>query len=223
MAQARTRGLDGPQSMGLAMELTAVFETWHLGDGNYPPLHKGQLVKLSFELEPSSLSKSSGTAARFEQIKDAEYKFVGTVLKVYSDPPDGQMIVIQAGGFRFYVSFYPKGTVSLQENESVQGHGRLLLDHYLWVEFLSTYPDHPDLFYSLRVARIRSVRIPDSFISRGETVVSGPASLTEEEYSTSSIEEVDRMQDVEGNWRFYLVDFETADVESAKIPLTFRS
>jgi hypothetical protein len=205
------------------MELTAVFETWHLGDGNYPRLHKGQLVKLSFELEPSSLSKSSATVRKFEQIKDAEYKFTGSVLKIYRDPPNAEIVVIQAGDFRFYVTLHPKGTLSLQENEGVQGHGRLLLDHYLWVEFLSTYPDHPDLFYPLRVATIRLVKIPDSFISRSESVVSGPASLTEEEYSTSSVEEVDRMQDVEGNWRFYLVDFETADVESAKIPVTFRS
>ena len=33
------------------MDIVAVFQTWHIGDGNYPPLEKEQLVNLSFELE----------------------------------------------------------------------------------------------------------------------------------------------------------------------------
>ena len=47
--------------------------------------------------------------------------------------------------------------------------GTLLLDHYidhyLQVEYLDTYPDPPDLFYSLRVTRIRKVAVPER--SRG--------------------------------------------------------
>jgi hypothetical protein len=64
------------------VQLTAVFETWHIGDGNYPPLRKGQLVNLSFELEPHSLSKSTFLKdSKFEQIKDADYSFAGMVLR----------------------------------------------------------------------------------------------------------------------------------------------
>jgi hypothetical protein len=208
------------------MKLTAVFETWHIGDGNYPPLHKGQLVNLSFELEPNSLSKvSSVVPSRLEQVKDAEYTFAGPVLKVYSDPPDGQIAVVQAGDFRFYLNSFPKGIASPKENDYLVGHGRLLLDHYLWVEFLSEYSDPPDLFFTLRVVRIRSVTIPEPFISRTEKSVSGPASLKYEDYSSAEIEEVERMNESgsDRNWRFYLVDFDSSDVGAASVPPTFRT
>ncbi|HWS53171.1 MAG TPA: hypothetical protein VN228_03560 [Pyrinomonadaceae bacterium] len=45
------------------MNLTAIFESWHVGDGNYPPLRKGQLVNLSFELEPRGVGEASDADA----------------------------------------------------------------------------------------------------------------------------------------------------------------
>jgi hypothetical protein len=205
------------------VQLTAVFETWHIGDGNYPPLRKGQLVNLSFELEPHSLSKSTSLKdSKFEQIKDAEYSFAGTVLKVYSDPPSGRIVVVQAGDFRFYMNSFPPGT-ALSEGDACEGYGRLLLDHYIWVEFLASYDDPPNLFYPLRLTRIRSVKIPDSFISRSERGMSGPASLSPDVYSTTAIAEVERMENVDEDWLFYLVDFDDSTVGAARIPLTFLS
>lgn len=205
------------------MQLTAIFETWHLGDGNYPPLHKGQLVNLSFEFEPYSLSKSAvTTTSKFEQIHDAEYSFSGTVLKVYDDPPKGKLVVVQADGFRFYINSFPTKSPLLKEGDRCEGIGRLLLDHYIWVEFLSNYADPPDLFYSLRLTSIRAVKIPDSFASRTENAQSGPASLGRDEYSDDDIKEVERMDSHE-DWYFYLLAFDDSDVGTAKIPLTFRS
>jgi hypothetical protein len=68
------------------MELFAVFETWHLGDGNYPPLKKGQLVNLSFEVDPEELTLSNGDAfAEFQHLRQARYQFAGTVLRVYAN------------------------------------------------------------------------------------------------------------------------------------------
>lgn|SRR5579864_521497 len=205
------------------MRLTAVFETWHIGDGNYPPLHKGRLVNLSFELEPHSLSKCSIPQNSLKQIHDAEYKFSGVVMKAYSDPPSGKIVVIEAGNFRFFVHSSKRDEFRFNEGDSVEGGGKLLLDHYIWVEFLSRYPDHPDLFYRLRVTRIRSVKIPESFISRTEKGMSGPASLTKEEYSAAEIQEIESMESSGGDWRFYLVDFDSSDLGTAPIPRTFRS
>jgi len=206
------------------VQLTAVFETWHIGDGNYPPLRRGQLVNLSFELEPHSLSKSTFLKdSKFEQIKDAEYSFAGMVLRVYSDPPSGWIVVVQAGDFRFYMNSFPPGTASLGQGDACEGYGRLLLDHYIWVEFLDSYDDPPNLFYPLRLTRIRSVKIPDSFISRSEKGMSGPTSLSPDVYPTSAIAEVERMENVEENWLFYVVDFDDSTVGAAGIPLTFRS
>ena len=205
------------------MRLTAVFETWHLGDGNYPPLHVGQLVNLSFELEPLSVSKAPISENRLKQIHDAEYEFAGIVMKVYSDPPSEKIIVIQAGEFRFYVDSPNQDGFSFNEGDGIEGRGKLLLDHYIWVEFLSSYRDHPDLFYRLRVTRIRSVKIPESFISRSEKGITVPTSFGLEEYSAATIREIESMEDAEADWLFYLVDFDSSDIEPVEIPRTFRS
>lgn len=205
------------------MRFTAVFETWHIGDGNYPPLHKGQLVNLSFELEPHSLSTNSISENSFKQIHDAEYEFVGIVMKVYSDPPSGEIVVIEADDFRFFVYTSKRDKFSFKDGDSIEGRGKLLLDHYIWVEFLSRYRDHPDLFYRLRVTKIRSVKIPQSFISRGEKSMAGPTSLSREEYTGAAIREIERMDDGEGDWLFYLVDFDSSDIGPVEIPRTFRS
>jgi hypothetical protein len=111
------------------VELTTIFETWHIPDGNYPPLHRGQLVSLSFEFQPYVLSKSfSPRDGRFEHIKDAEYSFAGKVLKVYGDSSSSLIVVIQAGDFRFYINFFPKDMPPLKEGDSCEGHGSLMLD-----------------------------------------------------------------------------------------------
>lgn len=44
------------------MQVTAIFESWHIGDGNDPPLTRGALVRLSFELEPASPAPHTGPA-----------------------------------------------------------------------------------------------------------------------------------------------------------------
>jgi hypothetical protein len=166
---------------------------------------------------------SSPKHGKFEQIKDADYSFAGTVLKAYDDPPSGQIVVIKAGDFRFYMNSFPPETTRLREGDWCEGYGRLLLDFYIWVEFLSSYQDPPDIFYPLRVSRIRLVKIPQTFISRMEKVVSGPASLSHEEYPTSSISEIKGMEGTDEDWLFYLVDFDDSDIGSATIPMTFRS
>jgi hypothetical protein len=39
------------------LQLTAIFEAWHFGDGNYQPRDKNRLVNLSFEVEEDVFSK----------------------------------------------------------------------------------------------------------------------------------------------------------------------
>ena len=72
------------------MKLTAIFEEWHLGDGNYPPLNKGQLVNLSFEIQPTKIEITDGGlhTEEFSHIEEAPYQFCGRVLKVYDDLGD---------------------------------------------------------------------------------------------------------------------------------------
>jgi hypothetical protein len=207
------------------LQLTAIFETWHIPDGNYPPLHTGQLVNLSFEVMPLTLSKRSWlrkSKSQFEQVKDAEYKFAGQVLKVYRDPPKSQIVVVQAGDFRFYMHSFPKDRPLLKKGDRCEGVGRLLLDRYIWVEYLAKYEDPPDLFYGLKVSRIRRVRIPDSFIHRTAKGQSGPTSLRADDYSDSEVQEVQSMDGPDDGWSFDLVTFDDSDVGEGKISRTFR-
>src|SRR5262245_45494215 len=90
------------------MQLTAVFESWHIGDENYPPLRRGQLVRLAFELELDgqvTVAKSD-RSEEFTHQGDAEYSGCGLVIRKYirgSIP----IAVIQAGTFRFYIHRAP--------------------------------------------------------------------------------------------------------------------
>ena len=204
------------------MRLTAIFETWHIGDGNYPPLFVGQAVNLSFEIYPYTVSEvpSKGLAS-FEQLVDAEYRFVGKVLRTYNRGGD-PIVVVQADQFRFYINSFPDQKLALQEGDIVEGRGRLSLDHYIWVEFISSYRDPPNLFYQLRVTRIRAVRIPESFVSRHERGKSYPTSLSHIEYSGTNLEEIQTMDDFRGDEVFFLVDFDDSGLRDTQVPLTFR-
>jgi len=88
------------------VNLSAVFETWHLGDGNYPPLFKGMLVNLSFELEAGEIvTLERPRPPSFQHLGEANYKFVGEVLRVYEeDEPLQRLIVIECSDFRFYTT-----------------------------------------------------------------------------------------------------------------------
>lgn len=106
----------------------------------------------------------------------------------------------------------------MAEGDRIEGFGRLLLDHYIWVEYLDTYEAAPDLFYSLNVERIRAVTIPESFIHRSKGGFSHPCSLRPGEYAPSNVLEVEEME--EKGFQFYLVDFDSGCV-AGQIPRTF--
>ena len=199
------------------VELSAIFESWHIGDGNYPPLTRGQLVRLSFELSTKHLAMvPDHGVSRFEGIGNAEYHGGGRVLRRYNT--DGYSIaVIEAGGFRFYV--HGSSAATLTPNSSVEFEGTLLLDHYLWVEFLERYPDPPDLFYNLRVTRIRKVSIPERFVHRTATSVSYPTSVGPSDYGT--VEELTTMEGHEFSREFFIIDCDDQGVDGVELPNTF--
>ena len=97
------------------MNLTAIFESWHIDDGNYPPLTEGQLVNLTFELEPRKVEEvSSSIPESFEHLGKGEYCFCGTALNVYENGDDPAIAIIKTGDFRFYI-------MSDESNRYVQG------------------------------------------------------------------------------------------------------
>ena len=200
------------------MQLTAIFESWHIGDGNYPPLHRGQLVRLSFELHSTQLTPIQRPAqSDFSHVGDARYVGSGQVLRHYANDGD-EIAIIEAGTLRFYVNG-PKAS-KLRPGAAVQFEGTLLLDHYIWVEFLADYPDPPDLFYNLRVVRIRKVGIPDAFVRRHAKSLSYPTTVAPADFG--AVEELETMEGQEFAREFYVIDFDGAGLEGIEVPRTFQ-
>ncbi len=202
------------------MNLTAVFEHWHLGDGNYPALAVGDEARLSFELDIQSIELvPPETPDAVAQVRDAEYRITGRVIRRYDDGVGTTFAVLEAGWLRFYCPSARAATLPV--GSCVRLLGTLALDHYLWVEFLDRYPDPPNLFYNLRVARIRRVVIPERFVRRGPKSVSYPTCLPPERYGPDGYENVPVVEESEHGPAFSLIDFELLPVGSGPERPTF--
>jgi hypothetical protein len=95
------------------MKISAIFVGWHIGDGNYPPLNKGELVNLSFELAPGRVTRVSASESEtIIQIDGAEYQFCAKVLKIYDE-----LTVVEAEGFRFHICYFPEKPKHLEEGD----------------------------------------------------------------------------------------------------------
>jgi hypothetical protein len=199
------------------VQLTAVFESWHVGDGNYPPLRRGQLVRLSFELEPTQLASCALEADEsLRHLGDGEYAGVGRVLRTYS--VDGEhIVVIEADGFRFYVLRDARPPVKV--DDAVEFAGTLLLDHHMWVEFLHTYAAPPDLFLNLRVSRIRKVEIPERFVSRSDRSKSLPTRVGPKDFG--AVVDLDTMEGQPFDEEFYLLDLDGSGLQGVEVARTF--
>jgi hypothetical protein len=203
------------------MELFAVFETWHLGDGNYPAVKKGQLVNLSFEVQPDEL-RLAPRESRFEldHLGQGTYRFTGLVTRVYDRGDQANpIVVIETERFRFYMHSSRSETLALGKRRHRARN--LLFDHYIWVEYLSSYPDPPDLFYSLRVTDIWRFRIPERFITRSERGNAYPTWVRPEEYGPDDVSKVDVVSDED--FVNYVIQFSDDDVLSQTVARTFLS
>jgi hypothetical protein len=200
------------------MNLTAIFESWHIGDGNYPPLSVGELVNLSFELELSNIVETDPTAGdKFQSLRNGEYRFVATILRVYDRE---NLAVMETNGLRFYIA---ESGVGFVEGRRYSGEGTLLLDHYAWVESLGQREDPPNLFYHFEVTQIRKVNIPDRFVSRHDKGKSLPTRLAPDDYSPSDVESVVTMQGQPFDEEFYIIDLDDSSVGERDVPRTFHS
>jgi hypothetical protein len=78
--------------------------------------------------------------------------------------------------------------------------------------------DPPNLFYTLRVARITEVEIPTSHINRSETGWSAPTWLPAPEVQNSC--EVKSMDERKWEVGFYLVEYDDEGVSGQVVPRT---
>ena len=208
------------------MELTAIFKSWHLGDGNYPLFSKGMMVNLSFEMGVQSIEAAPPASSdSFVHEGSGLYRFSGRVIRQY-DIDGTNLCIIEVSNFRFYAC--GQEVRNLAAGTTVRGTGMLALDHYLWVEYLDKYEDPPNLFYDLRVERLTEVQMPERFITRHAQGMGHPTSLFPEQYGPEDTKVVESMlreagppQTIE-NYRplFWIVDFSDLDVQT-RVARTF--
>jgi len=196
-------------------KLCVTFEEWHLGDGNYPPLHKGQKVNLSFYIYPGNKEINANEEYYFNPIADSNYMFSGKVIRNYVDN-EKQIIIIDTGSFKFYLEEFDLNFRPLV-GQFISGNGLLLLDYYIWVENLDDYPDAPNIFYNFEVSQILRISIPERFIHRhSDGGTSYPTSLSPGEYDNEHVQEIEDMADDTSGYRFYLLKLISIDEEFAK-------
>ena len=135
----------------------------------------------------------------FDVADDAECAFVGEVIRIYRQPSEQPLGVLQVGEFRFYVQ--GESITNFAVGDQVAGAGTLLFDYYIWVEFLNEYAEPPNLFYTLQVKRIRKVR--------------------GDQYSADDIQDLQLMESQNFDGRFYLIDLDSEGVAETNIPKTF--
>jgi hypothetical protein len=201
------------------LRLTAVFESWHIGDGNYPPLKVGQAVNLSFQVEPVGKLERTDQALMFDLADDAECAFVGEVIRIYRQPTERPLGVFQAGAFRFYIE--DESIPNFAVGHKVRGAGTLLFDYYIWVEFLHEYAEPPNLFYTLEVKRIRKVTLPIGFVTRRVRAVGHPTRLRGDQYAAGDIQDLESMEGQKFGPEFYLIDLDSEGVSETNVPKTF--
>jgi hypothetical protein len=194
--------------------LCATFEEWYLGDGTYPPLHKGEKVNLSFYVNPADKTIKPKGDYLFEQVKNSDYRFCGKVIRNYTDL-NKQIIIVDVGNFKFYLEEFDE-TFKPSIGQFIWGHGTLLLDYYMWVENLLDYPDPPNLFYNFQVDNILKVAIPERFIHRNSNGLSSPTSLSPNDYNDNDVQEIEDMRHDHSSTEFYLLNLRFIEEEVAQ-------
>jgi hypothetical protein len=207
------------------MKLTAIFETWHISDGNYPPLAVDSEVRLAFQISLPGIhlnlaEMDDDEQDQFEHHELAEYSFCARLVRVYEQPPEIPLGIFETNGFRFYIEHTE--VPSLRRGRRYSGTGSLLLDYYIWTEFLENYDDPPDLFFNLRVTRILRASIPERFIRRTKNAIGLPTRVSNAELSKNDISEVSSMVEHGSGFGFYVLDLDGTGLEDKSIPVTFR-
>jgi hypothetical protein len=201
------------------MKLSAVFESWHIGDGNYPPFHKGMMVNLAFQMEPTDLHLSNSKSSLFHLINFAEYDFRGKLLKYYPKDQTEHLYVIETDEFSFYIERTEPEKV--YEGNIIEGKGTLLLDYYIWTEFLDSRPNPPNLFYKFKVVKILRIQMPEKFINRNDKGWAAPSRVPFSEIPADHIVEIDDMINGDFETEFYIIELESEDIGNNDLPKTF--
>jgi hypothetical protein len=126
--------------------------------------------------------------------------------------------VLKADWLRFYCT---TPAAQLPVGTRVRLRGRFALDHYQWVEFLDRYSDPPDLFYGVRVDRIRQVQIPERFVQRSGASRSYPTAVSPGAYGPEHTREVRTVNDDEQWPAFSLLDLKVLPNGAGPVRPTF--
>jgi hypothetical protein len=199
------------------MQLFTIFEPWLIPDKAYPPLSKGDLVRLSFRMVCTRLGSTQERQERFTHLDDAQYRFSGRVRLRYNERQGFiPFVIIECAGFRFYTSQTPG--LQLSPSTWADGEGTLLLDYGDWA-FHGL--GGPSLLFDFRVVNIWKIPIPERDITRRKGEVSGPTFELPGAYDADSRQLVETMRDQPFHWLFYIMELDDVGLAGMNISPTF--
>lgn len=206
------------------MRIDAIFESWLVGDGNYRPPVIGDTGSLVLEFW-SRLSVPGTGRPHIESVGRPEYRVTATVTgRHVSD--NKLLLTLDAAGLQFY--WISDGVGERAEiGVTLTLTGIFKFDHYLWSwrslrrEWGSEDPR--DLFYDVRVERIRVVRVPERFITRSERVTSGPTIVGPEQYADEDVRDVQSAGDHLASFSFFIVELEVTSAQPARLPRLYKA
>jgi len=105
--------------------------------------------------------------------------------------------------------------------DRISGAGSLEVDYYIWVEFLEEYKEAPNLFYKMKVERLRKLVIRSTPPMIHWRKASFSERLRGDRYTDAEIQDVTSMNEQGPEDSFYLVDLDDRHVMAGEVPKTF--
>ncbi len=190
------------------MEITAVFQSWTVGDGTLSPLSKNEATVISLALYPDIFSAvDDARPEKLGCLGGSDYEFCGRVRYVI----DQRIMLVDAGGWLFSIEPVGAGRSVVAVGSRVSGVGTMVVDENWWPENVrAKYPN--ELFHHVTVTRIRKVNTPEQFLSRDQSgkVTSAPGWVKHTDYAFENVAELETMEGQPFREEFYLVDFSRA-------------
>jgi len=195
-------------------DLCVTFERWHMGDGTYPPLRKGQKVNLAFCVQSYEMEFTNVPQYVFRQLKNSDYEFSGQIVRDFQIGVL-RLLLVNVKEFFFYIKISESGLQNL-EGQFLCGKGQLLIDYGIWSEYFCHYEKEIDIFYNFTVESIHEVAIPDKFIQIDDGVFSAPPSLLANDYDATDMKEIEDMEYSTNDVSFFLLDLKSTNEKVAR-------
>jgi hypothetical protein len=189
--------------------ICARLEPWILYEGTYPPLHKGDNVRLALAIEQAKVTKTKQTRCFFRQNRLFEYSFRGKVICNpildinYEQSGKEDLMVIDTGGYIFFLEYFGRN-YRYPIGQYLEGKGQIALDYFIWESSLSEIENAPEIYNNFLIDSILAVTIPKNILYESTDIQLTACSADATKISDEDIKEV-MVTEEEYAW-FYILN-----------------